>query len=406
MEISYQSGAKVILQGPCTYEVESAGGGYLSLGKLTARVETRGKAGGGSRKRRQSEIPQSPIPNPLFVVKTPTAIVTDLGTEFGVEVSKEGNTTSHVFRGSVKVQLSTGSSAEQERHPVVLRENESARVEKADGGPRLVRSTRPGVSASFRRSLAEPPKLLDLLDIVAGGNGMGQHRGRGLDPTTGMEDPLMVTHWRGGDGHYRRVSWHKLIDGVFVPNGGAGPVQVDSAGHKFGGFPPTEGRTWGSICSRAADVTPKDHAREPLNWLYSMGRGGQFMPEGRGLLALNSNSGITLDLEAMRTMYAGTRPVRFRATAGMADSRRVDPDVPAGLADIWILVDGRLKFGRSKFRPEDGTFRVDIELGPSDRFLTLATTDGGNGIDCDWVVFGDPVLEMAAEPANLPGKEK
>ena len=39
MEITYDTGAKVILQGPCTYEVESTTGGYLSLGKLTARVD-------------------------------------------------------------------------------------------------------------------------------------------------------------------------------------------------------------------------------------------------------------------------------------------------------------------------------------------------------------------------------
>ena len=43
MEITYDTGAKVILQGPCTYEVESAAGGFLSLGKLTARVEKRGE---------------------------------------------------------------------------------------------------------------------------------------------------------------------------------------------------------------------------------------------------------------------------------------------------------------------------------------------------------------------------
>ena len=39
MEISYATGAKVILQGPCPYEVDSAAGGFLSLGKLTARVD-------------------------------------------------------------------------------------------------------------------------------------------------------------------------------------------------------------------------------------------------------------------------------------------------------------------------------------------------------------------------------
>ena len=58
MEITYDTGAKVILQGPVTYEVESARGGYLAVGKLTARVEKRGE-------RVQSpQIPKSRIPNP------------------------------------------------------------------------------------------------------------------------------------------------------------------------------------------------------------------------------------------------------------------------------------------------------------------------------------------------------
>ena len=56
MEITYDTGAKVILQGPVTYEVESANGGYLSLGKLTARIEKSKVASDAN--------PQSPIPNP------------------------------------------------------------------------------------------------------------------------------------------------------------------------------------------------------------------------------------------------------------------------------------------------------------------------------------------------------
>ena len=108
MEITYDTGAKVILQGPVTYEVESAAGGYLSLGKLTARVEKKsGRAREGESEIRnpKSLIPLSLIPHPFFSVRTPTATVTDLGTEFGVEVDKQGHTTSHVFRGSVRLQL-------------------------------------------------------------------------------------------------------------------------------------------------------------------------------------------------------------------------------------------------------------------------------------------------------------
>ena len=50
LEISYKSGAAVILQGPTNYEVESEEGGFLSAGKLTASIRPRrtGVQGSGS----------------------------------------------------------------------------------------------------------------------------------------------------------------------------------------------------------------------------------------------------------------------------------------------------------------------------------------------------------------------
>ncbi|MBN1395174.1 MAG: hypothetical protein JW959_09135, partial [Pirellulales bacterium] len=106
LEITYKSGAKVILEGPCTYRVESSAGGFLERGKLAARVQTKGsgfrvqKSEVGNHK---SPNPQSLIPNP-FVIRTPTAVVTDLGTEFGVEVDANGDTVSYVFEGKIVVQ--------------------------------------------------------------------------------------------------------------------------------------------------------------------------------------------------------------------------------------------------------------------------------------------------------------
>ncbi len=65
MEITYHTGAKVILQGPCTYEVDSARGGFLSLGKLTARVETKGEGGRGKAEEGDVgaavELPHQPV---------------------------------------------------------------------------------------------------------------------------------------------------------------------------------------------------------------------------------------------------------------------------------------------------------------------------------------------------------
>ena len=101
MEITYDTGAKVILQGPVTYEVES-NGGYLSVGKLTGKLE---KGNDEARMTNDEGLRNSSfvIRPSSFVIRTPTATVTDLGTEFGVEVSRAGDTETHIFVGAVKI---------------------------------------------------------------------------------------------------------------------------------------------------------------------------------------------------------------------------------------------------------------------------------------------------------------
>ena len=161
LEIAYASGAKVILEGPCRYTADSHAGGFLKQGRLVARVEEggerRGERGGRSggsaalaaSAKPQAASPRVPSPEPrllaashqplaanyLFAIRTPTAVVTDLGTEFGVEVGQDGSTTSRVFRGSVRVQV-VG-----DKRGMVLKASESAKVEKsvAGGQPSIAR---------------------------------------------------------------------------------------------------------------------------------------------------------------------------------------------------------------------------------------------------------------------------
>ena len=173
LEMTYDTGAKVILEGPVTYKVESATGGFLSIGKLTARLEKSAEGRGESQEKQsaisgqqsasaasvanqKSEIlnhkslasspqplapnayPQSLIPNPsplstlhhpLFTIKTPTATVTDLGTEFGVEVSKDGLTNTQVFDGTVQI-VSVGEPGIGSGQTQVLRAGQYASVNK------------------------------------------------------------------------------------------------------------------------------------------------------------------------------------------------------------------------------------------------------------------------------------
>ena len=171
MEITYGTGAKVILQGPVIYQVESRDGGFLSLGKLTARLD------GAKPQAANQKSSLSSIHYPLFTIKTPTVTVTDLGTEFGIEVDGSGVTTSHVFQGSVKVVViddegnvgqnnkvgranadQAGVSAKVVDREVLLHADESARTGQklGDSGQKIVFVRRATVEASnFCRTL--PP---------------------------------------------------------------------------------------------------------------------------------------------------------------------------------------------------------------------------------------------------------
>ncbi len=190
MEIAYQSGAKVILQGPCTYEVDSAAGGFLSLGKLTARVETKGEGGRGKAEEMTNQNSPFPPPPSPFVVKTPTAIVTDLGTEFGVEVTGDHRNRVYVFEGRVAVRPAAGKTAKPD--DLVLGEGQSVALD-ANGAvlesPPSREAEGKGSAAQFVRRMPLPAKLgvLDLLDIVAGGDGTGHLREQGISPVTGAQ---------------------------------------------------------------------------------------------------------------------------------------------------------------------------------------------------------------------------
>ena len=238
-----------------------------------------------------------------------------------------------------------------------------------------------------------------MLDIVAGGNGTGNRRERGIDPATGREDTYFIMREYAGADRYQPVAWNRLIDGVFVPPRNAGAVQIDSAGHTFDRFAFGTGGTVGSVWARSAEVNPSNRELNRWTWVYTMSPADQFMPHRGGLLCLHSNTGITFDLAAMRKMYPGARPARFRAVAGMAAPGPKLPD-SFGKADLWVFVDGALMQSKKGVRIEDGKTDFNVELGPDARHLTLVTTDAHNGCNFDWVVFGEPVLDMASTEAE------
>jgi hypothetical protein len=166
LEITYDTGARVILHGPASYKVQTNNSGFLAYGDLTGVVEKLPGAAAAAAAEHDLFGCRPPLADPpLFTVHTPEANVTDLGTEFGVRVGRAGRTESHVFRGKVKVGVATTPSqdAAADDHEIVLNANESIRVEKRAGETPLmiVREGGKGLADFVRESEFEPGQVKD-----------------------------------------------------------------------------------------------------------------------------------------------------------------------------------------------------------------------------------------------------
>jgi len=79
-EIFFDQAVQLVVRGPALIEFRSPMEIYSSHGIISARVGEKGKG---------------------FAIQTPTGRITDLGTEFGVDIGEKGSTDVAVFRGAV-----------------------------------------------------------------------------------------------------------------------------------------------------------------------------------------------------------------------------------------------------------------------------------------------------------------
>lgn len=89
-ELKFASSASVIVEGPAAFRVVGRNEAYLEYGKIVAHVPTAAHG---------------------FTVHTPSLNVTDLGTEFGLNVTRSGEAQVEVFKGTVEVGSTAGGSA-------------------------------------------------------------------------------------------------------------------------------------------------------------------------------------------------------------------------------------------------------------------------------------------------------
>jgi hypothetical protein len=190
-EIGFEHGARVILRGPAAFEIQSADGGLLRRGGLTARV---GPSSAG------------------FTIHTPDATIVDLGTEFGVAVQEDKSSQIEVFAGQILVHASP--HAIRPRHPPktsawrTVDAGQAVRVRRAAGGQLgTIEAIDPG-KLQLARQLPAPElgSVADLRRLVGGNPHLIHHYTfEGATPDEQRQDrrgnlPLTEAVMKGGRG--------------------------------------------------------------------------------------------------------------------------------------------------------------------------------------------------------------
>jgi len=376
--IRFYSGATMIVQGPADFELRTARSAHLQRGRITAHV------------------PEQAIG---FRIDTDAGRIVDLGTEFGV-AGDGPRAQVHVFEGMVEAEALGANGVSGKK--IKLMAHEAAEL---DATRRTVAKAAFDADA-FVRKMPLKPFELDLADVVAGGDGRGT--GRAHEPVVPrphpelalelepelvpQRPPLLVPRRHGqgriwGDYAYSPVVLSRFIDGVFVPDGSRGPVRIDSAGHTHA-FPKTTNGAQDLIRSGGT----RDEKHHEANFppvLDSV----DYRADGRSVIGLHANAGVTFDLAAISAAHPDHAPDRFTARVGLIDKGRKG----SGKADIWVFVDGRLRHSRKGAVGDGHGVALDIPLPPGAKHLTLVSTDGGNGTSHDWVIYGDPRLHLAPQ---------
>ncbi|MBE0538050.1 MAG: FecR domain-containing protein [Phycisphaerae bacterium] len=362
-------GTRLLLEAPCRVKLTSVGEVTLLSGRLVAVVSPEATG---------------------FQVRTPTALITDLGTEFGVIAHSDGSTEAHVLKGHIHVLLDPERTSQSTS--LIVNEGQAATVEATGQGVRGGLAARPNL---FLLQLPPPnqpassSRRLNLADIVGGGNGRGSGTlDRGIDLGTGQafEYPATMIR-RARQNEFLATPQFHGIDGVFVPNGALGPVVISSTGLTFSECPDTLGSYYGGPANsgKVYDIPSKHIHTARLN-------GVRLGTSRNPALNLHPNAGITFDLDQIRQDNPNIRIDRFTAMCGIPKDL---PVPPFSSANLWVLLDG-VVCQHLNFPAEAGVVeKVDVPIPARARFLTLATTCTGRA-DYSWIFLGDPFLGPAA----------
>jgi hypothetical protein len=361
VQLSLQSGGRVVIEGPAEIQFEAVDRIALHSGKIAATIP-----GGG------------------LVVDCPDGSIKDLGTQFGVDVHTGAATEVAVFQGRVSASLNSTATTQGTRE-LVLTAGQAA----AMSPNKLTADEKGAVPQHFVRSLVNTDvRSLDLTDLICGGDGTTRKRGLGIDPSTGAAGQLKPTFALTSDGKYHPVRGYPFVDGAFIADTGRDSMIVDSAGDSFH-FPGLGATAYNYIFTGGKIPWPESPQISPVM------NGVDYSTPDHATICIHPNNGLTVDLSAVRRIYPDLMLKDFHCRVGISGAAgRKDPKIPD--AAVLVLIDGSQRFRNPHFTIFDGTFDISIPLGDKDRFMTLASTYAGPGNYRNWVLWVDAKLDLSA----------
>jgi hypothetical protein len=354
--LQFKDGTQLIAEGPAHFTVEAQNAVSLEDGSLTARM-----AGGSSG----------------FIIRTPTATVTDLGTEFGVRFEPNRSETDvQVFQGTVQI----ATNANNQPHTLDL--VAGGRADIVSDGKILI--DQDGAQPQmFVRRTDESIQLLSVPDLVSGGDGTTHRTGGMIEPTTGETGTMITIKNRARDRGYHRITSIPVLDGCFVPD--QGEMQVDSGGSRFK-FAQPGGMAVDRIV--AGGLFPWSPSAKPVHGRLG---GINYSVAPHDLLFLHPDCGLTFNLDAIRRLHPAERLDAFRAVFGNGSD---PPKTGKAWPELQILVDGMLRYEHVITSPQDIN-QFDVPLTDHDHFVTIAVTRTTPLLYNQYVLLGDPVFALS-----------
>lgn len=364
IKLQFDSGAQVVIQGPAEFSIEAYERMKLNHGKLYAKVPPQAVG---------------------FRVNAPNCSLIDLGTEFGINVTSLGETDVHLVKGKASLVTSFQKLPQQNQ---ILHQQQAQKVTSSGD----VQSISFQESEFVRDFDSEKAVLwngdkLNLASVVTGRNGFnGFAHNVGIDQKTGRlvsgsDEEREKPKVEG----YVSVPDIPFVDGVFVPDGETGPVQLTSAGHVFNEFGNTNGQYYMPIGAYSLINMYTQADRK-----YTSIHLEEYPPESAVNLCLHANSGITFDLQKIREAMPFINITRFTSVYGIPKTREDQDNVTS---DFYVFVDGAPLMIKRGVSNRDKPGHVSIPLAKTDRFLTLVCTEGQENFG-DWSLFVNPALEL------------